>query len=165
MKIVERTEPNPGQENVWDYPRPPRLESVEDCLRVDFAGETIAFTENGFRVLETSHPPVYYIPTSDIRGEFLVREPGQSCCEFKGVAHYWSLDVGGRISAKAAWNYPEPTISFAAIADCLAFYASCVDSCWVGEERVVPQEGDFYGGWITRRVVGPFKGGVGTRDW
>ena len=165
MKFASRIEPGPGRESVWDYPRPPRLESVRDRLRVEFAGETVASTEHGFRVIETSHPPVYYIPARDIRRESLVRAPGQSFCEFKGVAHYWSLEVNGRTSPIAAWSYPAPTESFAPIADCLAFYASCVDSCWVGEERVLPQEGDFYGGWITPRVVGPFKGGVGTRGW
>lgn len=165
MKFASRIEPGPGQESVWDYPRPPRLESVGDRLRVEFAGETIASTDQGFRVLETSHPPVYYIPPDDILWEFLVRAPGQSFCEFKGVASYWSIEVGGKISRKAAWSYAAPTSSFIAIGDCLAFYASRVDACWVGEERVLPQEGDFYGGWITPRVVGPFKGGAGTRGW
>jgi len=165
MKTTSRIEPGPGQESVWDYPRPPRLESVGDRLRVDFAGETIAATENGYRVLETSHPPVYYIPPCDIRREFLERAPGQSFCEFKGVAFYWSLAVNGITSQQAAWSYPAPTKPFAVIRDYLAFYASRVDACWVGEERVAPQDGDFYGGWITPRIVGPFKGGVGTRGW
>lgn len=165
MNTMPHTEPGPGQESVWDYPRPPRLERVGDRLRVDFAGDTIAATEHGFRVLETSHPPVYYIPASDVRREFLERAPGQSFCEFKGVAFYWSLEVNGKTSEAAAWSYPAPTKPFAAITDHLAFYASRVDACWVGAERVVPQEGDFYGGWITPRIVGPFKGGVGTRGW
>jgi uncharacterized protein (DUF427 family) len=165
MKTTSRIEPGPGQESVWDYPRPPRLESVGDRLRVDFAGETIAATENGFRVLETSHPPVYYIPPCDVRREFLERAQGRSSCEFKGVAFYWSLKVNGVTSQQAAWSYPVPTKLFAAIRDYLAFYASRVDACWVSEERVAPQDGDFYGGWITPRIVGPFKGGVGTRGW
>jgi len=165
VKSMLRAEPGRGQESVWDYPRPPCLESVGDRLRVDFAGETIAATENGFRVLETSHPPVYYIPPCDIRWEFLVRAPGQSFCEFKGVASYWTLEVDGKISREAAWSYAAPTRPFAVISDYLAFYASRVDGCWVGEEPVAPQEGDFYGGWITPRIVGPFKGGVGTLGW
>ncbi len=158
---------NPGseQESVWDYPRPPRLEPVDKVLRVDFAGETIAVTERGFRVLETSHPPVYYIPPRDVRRAFLLEVPGQSFCEFKGHAHYWSLNAGGRLEPRAAWSYPEPTPAFAAIRDHLAFYASRVDACWVGEEQVEPQQGDFYGGWITSSIIGPIKGGPGTTGW
>ena len=161
----KRIEPGPGQESVWDYPRPPRLEPVADRLRVVFAGETVAETTTGFRVLETSHPPVYYIPPSDVRRECLSAESGQSYCEFKGVAQYWSLDVAGRRSELAAWSYPAPTDRFDAIRNYLAFYASRVDECWVGDERVDAQSGDFYGGWITARIVGPFKGGPGTLGW
>jgi uncharacterized protein (DUF427 family) len=116
-------------------------------------------------VLETSHPPVYYIPSGDVRRQFLIEAPERSFCEFKGIAHYWSLDVNGRIAKQAAWSYPSPPERFAEIRDCLAFYASRVDECWVGHERVEAQEGDFYGGWITSRVVGPFKGGLGTFGW
>ena len=155
--------PLADQESVWDYPRPPRLEPVVDTLKVLFAGETIAETRHGYRVLETSHPPVYYIPRSDVR--FVVNGPGSSYCEFKGRAEYWSLDVGGELSDRAAWSYPDPTRGFVAIVDHLAFYASKVDACWVGDERVKPQDGDFYGGWITDRIVGPFKGAAGTRGW
>ena len=165
MTRLSRVKPGPGQESVWDFPRPPRLETVSDTLRVVFAGETVAHTEHGFRVLETSHPPVYYIPPSDVRREFLIEAAGRSFCEFKGIAKYWSLDVHGRRSEKAAWSYPAPTPPFATIRDYLAFYASRVDECWVGSERVMPQEGDFYGGWITSRIVGPFKGGAGTLGW
>lgn len=165
MNRLSRIAPGPGQESVWDYPRPPKLEKVSDTLRVVFAGETVAHTEHGFRVLETSHPPVYCIPPGDIRQDFLVAAEGQSFCEFKGIAKYWSLDVDGRHSERAAWSYPDPTAQFAPIRDYLAFYATRVDECWVGGERVQPQEGDFYGGWITSRVVGPFKGGPGTRGW
>ncbi|MET0221681.1 MAG: DUF427 domain-containing protein [Tardiphaga sp.] len=154
-----------GQESVWDYPRPPRLERVTMRLRVIFAGETIADTTAGYRVLETSHPPVYYIPSSGIAGQFVQSAPGTSWCEFKGDARYWSLSVGSRTSDKAAWSYATPSQGFEAIAGCLAFYASRVDECWVGDERVQAQEGDFYGGWITSQIVGPFKGGPGTRGW
>ena len=161
----ERVAPRPGQESVWDYPRPPRLEEVGDTIRVMFAGETIAETDSAYRVLETSHPPVYYIPPADVRTDVLVAEAGQSFCEFKGVAGYWTLAVGDLRSERAAWSYPDPTAAFLPIKDHIAFYASRVDACWVGEERVQAQQGDFYGGWITRKVVGPFKGAPGTRGW
>jgi uncharacterized protein (DUF427 family) len=161
----QRVPPADGQESVWDYPRPPKLEPVPQRLRVMFNGETIADTMSGFRVLETSHPPVYYIPPADIRMEFVRRAPGQSWCEFKGHAAYWSLEVAGKRSDNAGWSYPNPTPAFAAIAGCLAFYASRVDQCLVGDELVQPQQGDFYGGWITSNIVGPFKGGAGTRGW
>lgn len=160
-----RIEPGPGQESVWDYPRPPRLEPVAETLKVVFAGEVVAETGRGYRVLETSHPPVYYIPRADVVAAFVVKAPGSSFCEFKGRAEYWSLDVDGAVSDRAAWSYPDPTPAFVAIADHLAFYASKVAACWVGDEQVQAQEGDFYGGWITERVVGPFKGAAGTRGW
>lgn len=155
----------PGQESVWDYPRPPRLEKVQDHVRVVFAGETIAETDHAFRVLETSHPPVYYLPPDHVRMDFLVAAGGRSFCEFKGTAKYWSLDVGTKRSEQAAWSYPDPISAFAELRDHLAFYASRVDECWIGNERVQPQPGDFYGGWITSRVVGPFKGSDGTLEW
>jgi uncharacterized protein (DUF427 family) len=157
--------PGPGQESVWDYPRPPRLERVHARLRVEFAGETIADTMDGFRVLETSHPPVYYIPRADIRADVLTHAPGQSFCEFKGVARYWTLTVNGQTSERAGWSYPTPTPAFAQIRDHIAFYASKVEACWVGDERVQAQDGAFYGGWITTKVVGPFKGAPGTMGW
>lgn len=161
----DRSVPGPGQESVWDYPRPPRLEAAADRLRVVFAGGTIAETDNGYRVLETSHPPVYYFPPSDVRLDALIPVTGYSACEFKGLAQYWTLDVGGRRSERAAWSYPDPTAAFRAIANYLAFYASRVDACWVGDEQVRSQAGDFYGGWITSRLVGPFKGSPGTEGW
>ena len=165
MLRPKRTEPSAGQESVWDYPRPPRLENVVARLRVIFNGQTIADTKSGYRVLETSHPPVYYIPPDDIAQDYLRTAPGSSWCEFKGQAKYWSLDAGGRRAENAAWSYPTPSAAFVSIAGYLAFYASRVDECWVDDERVRPQEGDFYGGWITSRIVGPFKGGAGTRGW
>jgi uncharacterized protein (DUF427 family) len=161
----ERIEPSAGQESVWDYPRPPRLEKVSARLRVVFNGQPIADTVAGYRVLETSHPPVYYLPSADIEQPYLHAAQGSSWCEFKGHAKYWSLDVGGNKSINAAWSYPAPSPGFAEIAGYLAFYASRVDECWVDDERVQPQQGDFYGGWITSRIVGPFKGGAGTRGW
>jgi uncharacterized protein (DUF427 family) len=160
-----RQVPASGQESVWDYPRPPRLERTPERLRVVCCGETIADSVAGFRVLETSHPPVYYIPPADIRMDLMRPGLGQSWCEFKGHARYWSIEVGGRHFENAAWSYPSPSPAFAAIADHLAFYASRVDDCFVGDERVQPQAGDFYGGWITSKIVGPFKGGAGTLGW
>ena len=160
-----RIEPKSGQESVWDYPRPPRLEPVPARLRVVFGGETIADSTSGYRVLETSHPPVYYIPPADIRMDVMRPAPGSSWCEFKGQASYWSIEAGGRRSENAAWSYPDAVAGLRAIAGHLAFYASRVDDCFVGDERVQPQDGDFYGGWITSQVVGPFKGGPGTRGW
>jgi uncharacterized protein (DUF427 family) len=165
MLRPKRIEPGDGQESVWDYPRPPRLEKVSERLRVIFNGKTIAGTAAGYRVLETSHPPVYYIPPDDIELQYVLAAPGSSWCEFKGHARYWSLDVDGMRADNAAWSYPAPSPAFAEIAGYLAFYASRVGECRVGEERVQPQQGDFYGGWITSRIVGPFKGGTGTRGW
>lgn len=165
MRPALRIVPGPGQESVWDYPRPPRLERVDETLRVEFAGRTVAETRNGWRVLETSHPPVYYIPPTDVLRDGLAAAAGSSWCEFKGAAAYWHLVVGDRRAGNAAWSYPYPTQAFRPIAGHLAFYASRVDACFVGDERVAAQEGDFYGGWITSRIVGPFKGAPGTRGW
>ena len=165
MLLPKRIEPATGQESVWDYPRPPRLEPVGEKLIVKFAGKVIAATSAGFRVLETSHPPVYYLPPDNIAQHYLLPATGSSWCEFKGAARYWTLDVDGRRSANAAWSYPQPSPRFAALAGYLAFYASRVDECRVGDETVRPQDGDFYGGWITSRIVGPFKGGGGTSGW
>ena len=165
MNMPRRLKTLAGQESVWDYPRPPRLEKVGSRLRVILNRQTIADTASGHRVLETSHPPVYYIPPVDIDQRYLRAAAGTSWCEFKGLAKYWSLDVDGRHAENAAWGYPNPSPAFAAIAGHLAFYASRVDECWVDDERVQPQQGDFYGGWITSRIVGPFKGGVGTQGW
>lgn len=152
-------------ENVWDYPRPPRLEAVSHRLRVIFAGVEIANTTSAHRILETSHPPTYYIPKRDVRMEYLVSVGGGSYCEFKGRAAYWTIDVNGRRSERAAWSYPSPSHAYVDIADDLSFYASKVDACYVGDEPVLPQEGDFYGGWITPNLKGPFKGGPGTLGW
>jgi uncharacterized protein (DUF427 family) len=157
--------PAPGQESVWDYPRPPRLEPTDALIVVEFAGEVIARTRRAKRVLETSHPPVYYIPAEDVRHEVLLPSERRTFCEFKGTASYWNLKVGEHISANAGWSYPEPTRWFQAIRDHVAFYASRVDACYVDGERVQAQEGDFYGGWITSNIVGPFKGGPGSRGW
>ena len=157
--------PGPGQESVWDYPRPPRLEPVSERLRVVMSGRTIADTARGHRVLETSHPPVYYFPPEDVQRHLLVQAEDRSFCEFKGLACYWTALIGDARIDLAAWSYAEPNKAFRAIKDHFGFYASRADSCWVGDERVQAQTGDFYGGWITSRIVGPFKGGHGTLGW
>lgn len=161
----QRVEPQPGQESVWDYPRPPRLDPVAKRLRVLFGGETIADTRHGFRVLETSHPPVYYLPPADLRLEFLIATARSSFCEFKGNARYWTVQVGERTAPDAAWSYEQPSPGFEAIRSYLAFYASRMDACYVDDEKVQPQPGGFYGGWITGDIVGPFKGGPGSWGW
>ena len=165
MPSNRNTPLEPGQESVWDYPRPPRVEPVVERIRVIFNGETIADSTRALRVLETSHPPGYYIPPEDIRRDLLTAERRRTFCEFKGQAHYWTVRVGDRIAQEAAWSYPAPVSGYEALHDHLAFYPGRVDECYVGEERVTPQEGDFYGGWITSNIVGPFKGGPGTMGW
>ncbi len=157
--------PGPGQESVWDYPRPPRLEPVTKRLRVVLGGITVADTRNGQRVLETSHPPVYYFPPADVRMEFLKPAHGGSFCEWKGRARYFDVVVGDRRAERAAWCYPEPVPVFVPITDYLAFYADRIDACFVGDEQARPQPGGFYGGWITDDIVGPFKGGPGSVGW
>lgn len=161
----QRIEPQPGQESVWDYPRPPRLEETSKHVQIVFNNEVIADTHRAFRVLETSHPPVYYLPPEDVRMEFLTATPRTSFCEFKGSATYWTIRVGEREAANAAWSYKSPAKSFAVIRGYLAFYPSRMDACYVDGEPVQAQSGDFYGGWITSEIVGPFKGGAGSWGW
>ncbi len=161
----EIIEPKAGQESVWDYPRPPRLEASAKHLKIIFNDEIIAETRRSFRVLETSHPPVFYFPPSDVRMEFLTAAANSSFCEWKGRAGYYDLRVGEKHVNNAAWFYPNPTESFAEIKNFIAFYPSKMDACFVNDELVRSQEGDFYGGWITSEIVGPFKGGAGTFGW
>jgi uncharacterized protein (DUF427 family) len=153
------------KESVWDYPRPPRVEPSSKLVRVVFNNRTVAETNGALRVLETSHPPVYYIPPHDIQQEFLLRTEYQSICEFKGVATYYTLKVGERVSENAAWSYQNPYTGYESIRNHVAFYPKRVDACYVNGERVQAQEGDFYGGWITSDIDGPFKGGSGTSGW
>ncbi len=154
-----------GKERVWDYPRPPRLETTPKHIRIEFAGVVVADSRSAFRVLETSHPPVYYIPPLDVAMEHLVETPGSSYCEWKGMASYYSVVVGDARLENVAWFYPDPTPAFQPIQDHIAFYPGPMDGCFVDGERVVSQPGDFYGGWITSDLVGPFKGGAGTQGW
>jgi len=166
MKHLRRIAPGPGQESVWDYPRPPRIERTGATLRVEHAGAVIAASEGGWRILETSHPPVYYLAPDGIGAGVLRRNDRTSFCEFKGMARYWDLVANGRVVVPdVAWSYPQPAPAYAALTDHLAFYASRVDACFVGDERVTPQSGDFYGGWITSAIVGPFKGAADTWGW
>lgn len=161
----QRIEPGPGQESVWDYPRPPRLEDTTKPIVVVFNGVTIANTHQAKRVLETSHPPVYYIPPADIEMQYLTPMPRSSYCEWKGESGYYTITVGDRQVQNAAWFYPHPTPNFLPIKDYVAFYAHLMDACTVGGEVVQPQPGNFYGGWITQNIVGPFKGEPGTWGW
>jgi uncharacterized protein (DUF427 family) len=162
---MKRNTPAPGQESVWDYPRPPRLELCSKRVSVKFAGAIIAESGRAVRLLETSHPPTYYIPPDDIRWEFL--SPGTGCtfCEFKGHAVYWHVRVGARSADNAGWSYLAPSASYAQLRDHIAFYASRVDECFVNGQKVQAQPGEFYGGWITPDIIGPFKGGPGTPGW
>ena len=161
----QRIEPGPGQESVWDYPRPPRLEECERHAVIVVAGAKIVDAQRSFRVLETSHPPVFYFSPASIRMELLRRSSGHSFCEWKGQASYFDLHLGNRVIENAAWCYDQTSDKFSAIAGYLAFYPSKMDSCTIDDEPVVAQPGDFYGGWITSDIVGPFKGGPGSRGW
>jgi uncharacterized protein (DUF427 family) len=162
---LQRSPLQPGQESVWDYPRPPRLEDSSKQIQIVFNGATIADTHRAKRVLETSHPPVYYIPLEDVNQEYLSRTGRSTFCEWKGQAAYYTLTVGDRIAENVAWFYPNPTDSFREIKDYVAFYPSRMEACYVDGERVTSQPGDFYGGWITSDIVGPFKGAAGTWGW
>jgi len=162
---MRRIAPGPGQESVWDYPRPPRLERFSGHIQIVLGGVTIADTRGAYRVLETSHPPAYYLPPGDIRADALVAAGGASLCEWKGAARYFDVAGGAKRAPRAAWAYPDPAPAFMPIAGYVAFYPAPMDACFVDWERVTPQPGGFYGGWITANIVGPFKGGPGTIGW
>ena len=157
--------PGPGQESVWDYPRPPRLEESQDSIVVELGGQVIARTTRSWRVLETSHPPTYYVPQDAFVAGALRPAGGSSWCEWKGQASYFDLVAGDVVSARAAWTYRTPTPGFEDLADAIAVMPATVDRILVNDEVVQPQPGQFYGGWITSRVVGPFKGDPGTLGW
>ena len=161
----QRQKPGPGQESVWDYPRPPRIEACLQRIRVVANSVRIADSTAAMRVLETSHPPVYYIPPRDIKADCLLLSAGRSFCEWKGEARYYSLVVAGTTIEEAGWFYPNPTTRFADIKGYVAFYASKMDACYVDDELVQAQAGGFYGGWITSNIVGPFKGASETLGW
>jgi len=157
--------PGPGQESVWDYPRPPRLESTANDIEVVLGGVVIARTSAALRVLETSHPPTYYLPMSSFVEGALRPAGGGSLCEWKGRAAYFDVVGADAVAERAAWHYPSPTPDFAGIVGHVALYPGAMDRCTVDGEVVRPQPGGFYGGWVTSAVVGPFKGDPGTMSW
>jgi len=161
----QRIPPQPGQESVWDYPRPPRLEDTSKHIQIIFNGVAIADTRRAKRVLETSHPPVYYLPPDDIQMLYLVKSPRTTYCEWKGQGAYYNVVVEEKTLENVAWYYPNPTRAFADIKDYVAFYPAPMDGCYVDGEKVEPQPGNFYGGWITSDIVGPFKGAAGSWGW
>ena len=165
MPYPERVSLQPGQESVWDYPRPPRLEPSAKQVKIIVDGITFAESHQSQRLLETSHPPVYYLPWEDIQTQYLIPSTRHSYCEWKGEASYYHLKIGDRQIENVGWYYPFPTPTFAAIKDLVAFYPSKLDACYLDGELVTAQPGDFYGGWITSDIVGPFKGGMGTWGW
>jgi uncharacterized protein (DUF427 family) len=176
--------PGPGQESVWDYPRPPRLEACTRLIQVELGGVLLAESRRTLRALETSHPPVYYLPPADVRMDCLVPSERRSWCEWKGLAGYYHVVLpapAGPVAAalsehhgvapaarrveNAAWYFSDPTLPYKEIRDYVAFYLYAMDSCRVDGEIAQAQPGDLYGGWITRDIVGPFKGDPGTSHW
>jgi uncharacterized protein (DUF427 family) len=152
-------------ESVWDYPRPPRLDPCAQRVRVRLGGVTVADSTAAFRVLETSHPPTIFVPPRDLRpGALTPAHARRTLCEWKGLAMYWDVRAGDAVAEAAGWSYPDPTPGWEAIRDHLSFYPSKLE-CFLDEERVRPQEGGFYGGWITDSITGPFKGPPGTLGW
>ena len=162
---VEPVAPGPGQESVWDYPRPPRVEDSARHVQVWFNGVLLAETRRAKRLLETSHPPTWYIPPEDVKLEHLHENEDSSWCEWKGLTHYYDVEVNGARVPSAAWFYQMPTRMFEELRHHVAFYPHLMEACYVDGERVTPQAGGFYGGWITSDVVGPFKGEPGSAGW
>jgi uncharacterized protein (DUF427 family) len=155
----------PGQESVWDYPRPPIARFSDEEIVVVLGGEEICESHAGWRVLETSHPPTYYLPRSAFRPGALLATRGESFCEWKGVAAYLDVVGGEKVARRGGWYYPRPNPDFAMLAGHVAVYPGLMDLCLVDGERVIAQPGGFYGGWITSGIVGPFKGGPGSEAW
>jgi len=151
-------------ENVQSYPRPPSLEPVPQRIVIRLGGALVSETDRALRVLETHHAPSYYLPPEDIHAT-LRPVQGSSFCEWKGVARYFDVIAGGKTAARAAWAYDKPTARFAALAGYVAFYAGLMDEAWVGDLRVIPQPGSFYGGWVTPNLDGQIKGAPGTQHW
>lgn len=151
-------------ECVQDYPRPPMLEAVPQTLRILLGGEVVAKTNRAYRVLETHHAPTYYLPPEDVYAT-QTRARGRSFCEWKGVASYWDVTMRDALAPRAAWSYADPTADFSPLAGYFAFYATSMDACFVGEKQVIPQPGNFYGGWVTDNLRGQIKGAPGTEHW
>ena len=165
MRPANVIAPGPGQESVWDYPRPPRLELSDLEITVTLGGRLVLETNRSWRVLETASPPTHYVDSDDFAPGALRVCEGESWCEWKGKATYYDLVAGETVAPRAAWSYLEPSPAFAPIAGYVSLYAGRVDRCTLGGEVVRAQDGDFYGGWITSRVTGPFKGEEGTLGW
>lgn len=155
--------PKPGQESVWDYPRPPELVRDRRPVKVCYQNQIIAESSSAYRLLETASPPSFYIPPQDVNWELLSSASGTSVCEWKGVAQYWKLDDNPQAGI-VGWSYPAPKTAYAKIRDYVSFYPSVL-TCFVARMKVKPQRGQFYGGWITGEIVGPFKGAPGTGHW
>ncbi|MEO0364569.1 MAG: DUF427 domain-containing protein [Pseudomonadota bacterium] len=155
----------PGQESVWDYPRPPRLEREARPIKIEFSGQVIAESPRAMRICETASPPTYYLPPTDVDLECLVAIERGSVCEWKGEAAYFDVLVDNRRAPAAVWSYPNPFRPFGAIGGWFAFMPAAMDRCWVGDALVRAQPGGFYGGWITPELTGPFKGEPGTGHW
>ncbi len=156
-------EPGPGEESVWDYPRPPRVEPDSRRIEVYAEDEKIADTSRAFRVLETASPPTFYLPPQDVNRDLLIVLPNRSFCEWKGEARYWAL-AADREKKPIGWDYPEPTKPFEVIKGFFSFYPGKLE-CFVAGQKVRPQPGKFYGGWVTDEIVGPFKGEPGASNW
>lgn len=156
--------PGPGQESVWDYPRPPKVEPDSRHVTVHYGSRLIADSRRSLRVLETAGPPVFYVPPADIEPDCLREQTETSFCEWKGLAHYWSVVTSDAVIANVAWSYSSPLAGFESIANCVSFYPARLE-CHVDGERVSPQPGEFYGGWVTMEIVGPFKGTAGSEHW
>lgn len=165
MTSRRRIEPGPGQESVWDYPRPPVVRRVRARVEIDFGGILIAACDEALQVLETSHPPTFYVPAAAFLEGVLQPVTGTTWCEFKGTASYFDVVVGTQRAGRAAWHYPDPTAGFEDLVGHVAVMPATMDQCRVDGEVATPQEGGFYGGWITAAVSGPFKGTAGTRGW
>lgn len=157
--------PGPSQESVWDYPERPTIERVTTRLQVWFAGVSIADTVQGLRVLQIASPPVYYFSPEDVATAFLSPMLHTTQCEWKGIATYWNISVRGRCQEALGWSYADPEAGYERLKGYFGFYARIADTCHVGLEKAQPQPGDYYGGWITSNIVGPFKGALGTQLW
>ncbi len=163
MANIKPEKAGKGEESVWDYPRPPKAEKSARHLKVMFNGQTVAESNRTVRILETSHPPVYYFPQEDVNHKLLQQSQHTTFCEFKGMASYFHLQVGDKKVENAGWFYKKSR--YPEINGHYAFYPSKMEACYINDELVQAQKGDFYGGWITREIKGPFKGGSGTWGW
>ena len=155
----------PGQRSVWDFPRPTIARASVAHVVIEHRGRIVADTRASIMTFETSHPPSYYIPPGDIDAGMLRPASGSSFCEYKGYATYWDVVIGDLVLSRVGWSYPDPTPAFAMLRDHVAFYAGPFDRCSVDGDTVVAQPGNFYGGWITPDLAGPFKGVPGSMGW